>query len=352
MFCKKCGTEISDNVNFCPKCGEKVGNENNEQAMGAAVQEPVVEAPVQEPFIETPDQEPVIEAPVQEPVVGIPVQELSTNNISSINNKSKAGLIALIISLSVIALVLIIIGVLFATGILSFGKNKSDEENNNSNNGKSNQTEPAVKTKSYKLGDAVTTVDGSKWHIIGISGDNVTLLLDELVVEETGFGQTASEEDQKYVNSKVKKYIDETYMPELSNNIDDAGGDSSKVVGRIMNMDEYLSITYSKFDDNYYTTSHTIEAFNNKEDVCKMDEILSLTKSFWTSSNVRDYNSSASYFGVIYIKRGEEKYNTFCSKKMPEVYSIVDIATDGSYQYGATLIGIRPVIETPTSNIK
>ena len=117
-------------------------------------------------------------------------------------------------------------------------------------------------------------------------------------------------------------------------------------------MDDYLSITMSKFDDNYYTTSHTVDAYDNVDEVCKMIDILALTKSFWTSSNVRDYNSSSTYFGVIYIKRGAEKHDYFCDKTMPETYAIVDSATDGTYQMGATLVGIRPVIETPSSNIE
>ena len=337
MNCKNCGALNNENSSFCSNCGTKLDtmvNENQE-----AIVHPVEQAQPVEPVT------PV--APVQQAVNTTPTY----NSAPVVENKSNGGKIGLIIGLVSIIVILLVVVILFATGILSFGGKGSNNNNNNNNNNGNNNVQPEVK-KTYKVGDAVTTVDGSEWHVIGVKGDNLTLLLDKLVVDEIGYGASASEEDQKYANSNVKKYIDETYMPDLSTKIDAAGGDSSKIVGRIINMDEYTSITYTKFDDNYYTTSLSVEAYDNKEEVCKMFTILGMTKSFWTSSNVRDYRSNAIYFGAIYIKRGEEEYDYFCSKNMYEVYSIIDTATDSSYQMGGTGAGIRPVIETPTSNIK
>ncbi len=316
MICKNCGATNNENSSFCSSCGAKLDVITSEAPVVTAQPEPT--------------QNVVNQAPVNDK-----------------SNSGKVGLIIALVGIILVLVVAVVVIILFATGILNFG-NKS----NNNNNGNTGVNGVQEIEKTYKLGDAVTTVDGSKWHVIGVKGDNVTLLLDELVVEESGYGQSASAEDQKYANSNVKKYIDETYMPELSTKIDAAGGDSSKIVGRILSMDDFLSITKYKFDDNYYTTSYTTEAYNNKEEVCKMFEILGMTKSFWTSSNVRDYSSTAIYFGAIYIKCGEEKYDYFCNKNMPEVYSIVDVATDSSYQIGGTSVGIRPVIETPKSNLK
>ena len=333
MYCKKCGAQNNEGFAFCPKCGEKLDTAIVGDSVNSA--QTVTQQPVQA----TVNPESI---PVSTPVV----------QSSSIDNKSNSGKGVLIGVLVGLLVLIIAIVVLILTGVIDLSKFSKPSSPTPANNGNNTPSTPAETKKTYKLGDAVSTVDGSKWHVIGVKGDNVTLLLDELVVEETGYGKTASEEDQKYANSLVKKYIDETYMPDLSTKIDAAGGDSSKIVGRILSMDDYLAITKSKFDDNYYTTSHTVEAYDNVEEVCKMIDILALTKSFWTSSNVRDYNTTGSYFGVIYIKRGDSKHDYLCDKTMPEIYAIVDTATDSSYQMGATFLGIRPVIETPTSNIK
>lgn len=354
MFCRKCGTENSAGNAFCPKCGEKFDTITSETTNTA----PVTETPVSEQPVYVESTPASYSEPAEKntalwlvlglfvPIVGI---ILFFVWLKKKPQSSKNSLIGAIIGI-VISILLTVL--LFALGFLSLGSLMSIDPGYDNPTIDSPVINKPVEKKTYKVGDAVTTVDGSKWHIIGVSGDNVTLLLDELVVEETGYGNSASAEDQKYVNSKVKKYIDETYKPEITSKIDNAGGDSSNVVVRIMSMDDYLDITKQKFADNYLSTSYTVAAYDDVDQVCKMMDILALTKSFWTSSNVRDYNSSSSYFGVLYIKRADQKFDYFCNKTMYETYAIIDTSSDSAYQMGATFIGIRPVIETPTSNLK
>ena len=141
-------------------------------------------------------------------------------------------------------------------------------------------------------------------------------------------------------------------MPELIANIESAGGDTSKIKGRIITAKEYLDLTRTKFDEGYATTSVTAEAYDHKAEVCKILDIMSLTNSFWTSTNVQEFDSSSHFYGVIYIYKESSKYSYFCNKDMTSNFAVVDLATNSNAQLNATFVGIRPVIETPTSNIK
>lgn len=402
MICKNCGTENSAESIFCSKCGGRLDTIVTEEAITPA-ETPVeptapvaptipVEPVVQPEPVVTPTEttEPVLQPkavvqPVQPVVNEQPVYTSTPTNNSVVEEKntilwgilglfipivgiilfivwlkskpkaSKSSLIGAIIG---IVLGIVVTTILFATGILSIEKSNTNNNNNNNNNvqevnngGNGNQVKPETK-KTYEKTQAVTTVDGSKWHVIDVKGDTVTLLLDELVVEETGYGKSAAPEDQIYENSTVKEYIDGTYMPELSAKIDAAGGDSSKIKGRVITAKEYLDSTGAKFDSDFVTTSRTVESYDRKEEVCKFLDIMSLTKSFWTATNVQELDTTSHFYGVIYVYRENSKYDYFCDKNMVPNFAVVDLATNNNYQLNATFVGIRPVIETPTSNIK
>lgn len=335
MICKNCGTENSAESIFCSNCGQRLDTIVTETP-AESVQPVVPEVPVQPvPAV------PVEPAPIQEVVNPVP----STNN-GVANEKPKSGKIGLIIGLVSLLLVIAVLVILFVTGVISFGKNSGGTET------PTKKEEKKENKVTYEKTQAVTTVDGSKWHVIDIKGDTVTLLLDELVVEETGFGKSVAPEDQIYENSNVKEYIDGTYMPELSAKIDAAGGDSSKIKGRVITAKEYLDSTGTKFDSDFVTTSRTVESYDRKEEVCKFLDIMSLTKSFWTSTNVQELDTTSHFYGVVYVYRENSKYDYFCDKDMTSNFAVVDLATNSNYQLNATLVGIRPVIETPTSNIK
>ena len=332
MICKNCGTENPAEGIFCSKCNSRLDTLVAETATSTVTQQPI---------------QPVVQ----------PTQE-SINNYNGTNKNY--GKLGIIIGLACILLILIIIVILFATGVIGGNKtnnevnnnNNNEVNNNNNNNEVKEDTKKEEKKKTYNVTDAVTTLDGSKWHVIGVKGDTVTLLLDELVVEETGYGKSAAPEDQIYENSTVKEYIDGTYMPELSAKIDAAGGDSSKIKGRVITAKEYLDLTRTKFDEGYTTTSVTAEAYDHKAEVCKILDIMSLTNSFWTATNVQEFDSSSHFYGVIYIYKESSKYSYFCNKDMTSNFAVVDLATNNNYQLNATFVGIRPVIETPTSNLK
>lgn len=368
MICKNCGTENSAESIFCSKCGGRLDTIVNEEAINK-VETPVAPVePVSTPVepVSTP-VEPVVQAEptvtpaepvlqpkaVVQPVAPVVNEQPVVTAAPVAPNKPKSNKIGLIIALVAVLLILATVVVLFATGILSIEKSDNNTKDNNVqevNNGGQGKVEEVKKT--FNLGDAVTTVDGSKWHVIGTKGDTVTLLLDELAVEETGYGQSASPEDQVYSNSTVKKYIDETYMPKLTTNIDAAGGDSSKIEGRVITAKEYLDLTKTSFNDNYTSTSYVTEAYENKDQVCKMLDIMSLTKSFWTATNVKELDTTSKFYGVIYIYHESGKFSYFCNKDMEGNFAVVDLATNSDAQLNATFVGIRPVIETPSVNIK
>ena len=83
-----------------------------------------------------------------------------------------------------------------------------------------------------------------------------------------------------------------------------------------------------------------------------MIDIMSLTKSFWTATNVKELDKTSNFYGVIYIFHESGKFSYFCNKNMEGNFAVVDLATNSNAQLNATFVGIRPVIETPTSNIK
>ena len=183
MKCLKCGMENKEESKFCLNCGN-----NLEQQMQQTNQQNM-QQPVQ------PQQM------VNQPVYAQPVYNQQTK-------KSNKGLI---IGLSVGGgvLLLIIIVVVIVFNFIHGAKKALDNievDDNITINGNDDKkdTKDDKKTSAYSIGDPVTLVDGSKWHVLEYDGkDNITLMLDELVVEETGYGKSAAAEDQKYENSLV-----------------------------------------------------------------------------------------------------------------------------------------------------
>ena len=143
-------------------------------------------------------------------------------------------------------------------------------------------------------------------------------------------------------------------MPDLKNKIEAAGGDSSKIVGRLITIEEFFELTGTEFNDSYTSSTYTHDTIYDSaalKQSCEIQKIMSMTKSFWTASNLKDYDPSNNYYGAIYIHLEEGREDTIC-KYNNTIWAFVDFAASGRAGYGATLVGIRPVIETPSSNIK
>lgn len=214
-----------------------------------------------------------------------------------------------------------------------------DTETNNSSN--NNAT-----TVKYSVGDAVTLLDGSNWHVVGYNSQNqVILLLDTLVKENYGYGSDGSATSQQYANSNIKKYLEETYLPSLKSALANKGGSTSNIKVRLLTVDEYMSIIDQEFASDYM--SSTVK-FNSTVNTCEVVSWLGLTDSFWTMNNVREYDSSSTRYGAYAVK----KYSSSsCSGYSLMIWSDYS-AKDGAVNYTGSFFGVRPVIETDSSNIK
>ena len=153
MLCKKCGTDISDDIKFCPNCGAQndimasnvQGEVNNQQPM---MEQPVSDvAPVQQPMnYTTPVQQPINDvSSAQQSMYNQPMNNQSMNynqqptpemnnnysynnmggDYNNGNNKASTGLI-----------VGVFIAVIAAAGVIYFSfndKGKNKDSNSNSN---------------------------------------------------------------------------------------------------------------------------------------------------------------------------------------------------------------------------
>ena len=89
-----------------------------------------------------------------------------------------------------------------------------------------------LEDKNYKSGETISNFAGYNWHVIGVDGDNVTLLMDAGQIEDMAHCTNDTDEStdcgvdstgQYYVyswdKSLINKYLKETLYPELKNKI-------------------------------------------------------------------------------------------------------------------------------------
>lgn len=305
-ICKNCNSQNDDNQAFCGQCGAKFED--------IASVQPVT--PVESV---TPTQD-----------------NMQTVVNNQVPNQNKKPNIILIISLVVAGLAICALVAIFVIKPLLSDKPKNNSRDNGTvENGNTNEEE----TKTYEVGEQVTLLDDSSWHVISSNGKKVTLLLDKLVADKMGYGASASEEHQKYENSNVKKYVEETYLSELKKSLKKYNGDTTNLKARLITMNEFLQLAGQKMvSDGMYSNVD----FDRTDEQVKNQEWLKLTGTFWTMSNVKDYNPSYDRYGAyaVLVRDGTILlWSDYSAKNNAEGYT-------GSY------FGIRPVIETTTNNIK
>jgi len=328
MKCLNCGNENPNNSSFCSGCGSKLEQSVNNN-----------------------------------------FQVNSTNNV--VENQQKNS------SKKTLIIILAVVGGLFVLGAMTWGgiylykqyrlqqADKQiqdwadqigdldsiivpgDEEDSTNNVGQ------------YNVGDAVTLLDGSKWHIISISGKNVTLLSDTLAKESSGYGRDASYESQRYENSLIKEFIDNEYTPGLKLSLENNGGNSNDLIVRIITADEYLKLSNSEF----YTSEDLSECWFTEyksydledEKYSDVPNYLIMTDSYWTMDNYKDYvidhsfcKSNYSYYGAYYVQIDINSINNM----LGNVSLHNDSEALGTSGQGVNMFGIRPVIETTIDNLK
>lgn len=303
--CKYCGTAQSENNKFCENCGALMENETT-----------TVETPLEQEEQVRQEQ-------------NIPMQDYQKEPKKSSDN-----------SVKIIVIIIIILAALFIAK--PFITNK---QNNNSNNNANHQLSTEKNKENnkvavtYNVGDAVTLVDDSKWHVISVSGEKVTLLLDELVVEHSGYSNVGGDEfHQKYENSYVKEYIEQTYLPSLKTSLENNGGDTTNLKARLITAQEFLDLTGHKLTD---TKLQSEEGPSITKEQKKNQDWLSMTDSYWTMTNVKEIDPTNNYYGA---------YSVFVLLDA-KLWSDGD-ANAQSWYINNTASGIRPVIETTIKNIK
>lgn len=322
MFCSKCGNPIPLDSEFCNKCGEKIQKYNNNEENNNINQE----------FNNN-------------PVNNFNNSSIQTNNngYNKLPNKNVLIIIGCIIG----AIVLIFIGYnVFNQIRLHIIDNKVQEEanklgdiddfdTNKSNNSSSSQNNK----RDYEVGDAVKLVDGSSWHVIGKKSDNELILLSDILAKDSSpYGSDASQESQKYENSVVKQYIEGTYLPTLRQSLLENNGDISNLNARLITANEYLNLTGDDLSEDYMSSNFNFSSTDKQRENKKW---LSLTKSFWTMSNIREYTNSERYGAYSILVNGSTI--SLCN----------DYAAKGNAQgFIGSSYGIRPVIETSIENIK
>lgn len=358
MKCLKCGMENKEESKFCLNCGNNLEQQSQQQNMQQPVQ---------------PQQM------VNQPMYTQPAYNQQTK-------KSNKGLI---IGLSVGGgvLLLIIIVVVIAFNFIHGTKKALDNIEVDSNitiNGNDtkkdtkNDTKNDKKTSAYSIGDPVTLVDGSKWHVLEYDGkDNITLMLDELAVEETGYGKSAAAEDQKYEKSLVKDYLENTYKPELEKSLKENGGTVKNLTVRTLNAEEYLeksgtnwgekcfySVTYDVstsyyIDDGKFKEYYVYEGSKKLTDQDKFVSILALTGNFWTMSNIEERTNAdcevySGYHGAYYVKTSSTEFDDkiWSGASLSIDWEAYYTSSGGKVGNSGTSAGIRPVIETSIKNIK
>lgn len=313
-ICKNCNAQNDDNQAFCGQCGTKF-----EESVVTPVE---VINPVEE------NTQPVNPTPAVQPVV---------NN--QVPNQEKKPNIILIVSIAVSATLICVLLAIFVIKPLLTDKTSGNPNGNGTTteNSGNNETKKVIRT--FKVGEQVTLLDDSSWHVISTDGDKVTLLLDKLVADNMGYGDGSDEFHQKYENSNVKKYVEETYLPELKSSLEKYKGDTTNLKARLITMDEFLKLAGQKMVSD---GMHSNVDFDRTDEQVQNQEWLKLTGTFWTMSNVKDYNPSYEKYGAyaVLVRDGTILlWSDYSANSNTELYK-------GSF------FGIRPVIETTASNIK
>lgn len=363
MKCLKCGMENKEESKFCLNCGNNLEQQSQQQNMQQPVQ---------------PQQ-----------MVNQPMYTQSAYNQQT--KKSNKGLIiGLSVGGGVLLLIIIVVVIVFnfihgakkALDNIEVDDNITINGNDDKKDTKKdtkNDTKNDKKTSAYSIGDPVTLVDGSKWHVLEYDGkDNITLMLDELVVEETGYGKSAAAEDQKYENSLVKDYLENTYKPKLEKSLKENGGTVKNLTVRTLKAEEFVEKSGESWGEKCYfdvtafgSIRYYIENGKFKEyyvyegskkltDQDKFVSTLALTGNFWTMSNIDertndDCEVASGNHGAYYIKISSTEYdgNSFWSDARLSIdWEAYYTSSGGKVGNSGTSAGIRPVIETSIKNIK
>lgn len=331
MFCTKCGKENNEGNKFCLSCGNPLNNTNQNNQAESSFQNP---------------EEIQSQVNINKPQQNINSNQNIQNQVQNTNNNTiKVVLITL-------GCVLIALGLFFGINYIitqaklravdrqaaEAAKKINDDFNKmyDDDSGKSGNS--STRNSTYEEGDSVTLVDGSKWHVISVNNKNIVLLYDKLVGDIMGYGSTGSEEDQKYENSNLKKYIEETYLPQLKSSLEKYDGDTSNLTARLITADEFLKLSGLEFSDDY---TYAINSFNATDKQNENREgWLHSTDSYWTMSNIKEYNPSY------------DKYGAYCVLTDVSATLNSDFSAGASDYLKGSYYGIRPVIETTIDNIK
>lgn len=315
MKCNNCGEFLEENSLFCKNCGTPV-NKNNLQQNQDSIQTNYNNSSINNQNF----------------------QQQNYNNNNNNNNK-----IIITVLLAIVGTIIFIFGIsiIIKQVKLHIVERKVAEEAEKLRDSSDFQKKETRKQKNYKIGDKVTLVDGSSWHILSISNDNVVLLSDTTTGDKIGYGSTGSVENQTYENSNVKTYIEQTYLPNLKSSISKNNGDSTNVTARLITVTEALNFTGQKLDENMeYRYSKYLDDRTNLQR--KNEKTLALTDSFWTMNNIMEVNPTTRFYGAYFINVVDD--NAW-------IYSDI-YAQKNSISGNGTLLYIRPVIETTVDNLK
>ena len=175
-------------------------------------------------------------------------------------------------------------------------------------------------TKTYNVGDSVTLVDNSTWHVLKKStstNTSITLIKDTNITTQafdtTGSNSYMSNDSTVVNNSTIKTYLDGTYLPSLRQSLTAASGDVEDLTVSLPTMEDLV-----KANNSTDTFNQTIYTFN--------DNYLSST-TYWTKTAG---TADPSYVWAVDSSTKQ---------------SVVKSATDAT-------VGVRPVIVTSKLNIK
>lgn len=340
MFCKNCGKKLEEGQIFCPDCGTKNEvNVNNTMSQNDNVMaSPTMMASQTQPVMTPTDK-----------------------------NKNRNILIVVLVVIGAIIAITVIPIVVFTMNLVK-GVNEINDRYDN----EEEYDVPIIEKEEegpYKVGQYVQLVDGSEWHVLSSKGNNAVLLSDTLAVETMGYGNSRSEEDQKYENSNVKKYIDETYAPALKQSLTAAGGNTNINV-RILKAEEYLKLTNTTVTSCFLMTPMSINGHapnernydysklkgTDYESYDKAYNFLGLTKSFWTMTGVRDTEgcSDFGFYGSFWVEIDTRSLTSGPNDEFTLFFASLNLDSNAIDLEGktGTFVGIRPVIETNISNIK
>ena len=134
--CPNCNSGAADEARFCNNCGNAFPEAPQDPVQAPAPEAP--QAPVQAPVPEAP------QAPVQAPVQ--PPMQAPVQNVPEKSKKKTAPVIIAVVA--VIAVIGIVIGVLFATGVLGSKDNDEDDKDKDSTSLSQEESSDEEKTDS------------------------------------------------------------------------------------------------------------------------------------------------------------------------------------------------------------